>query len=78
MRSITFTAQAEQHELIDGLIQSGQYRDENEAISAALKLLEGRSAARLKRLRSMIDEGLESGPAESVSEAEFLKECRKS
>ena len=77
MRSIIFTAQTEQHELIDGLIQSGEFRDENEAISAALKLLEGRSAARLRRLRSMIDAGLQSGPTESVNEAEFLKECRK-
>lgn len=78
MRNITFTAQNEAQEIIEGLIQSGQYKNEGDAINAALKLLEGQGNNKIRRLRSLIDEGLKSGPAETVDEEKFLQDLKMS
>ena len=78
MRNITFTASNEVQELIQELVQSGQYANENEAINAALKLLERQNNVKLLRLCSLIEEGLNSGPAEVVDEDKLLQELKAS
>ena len=77
MQNITFTAQKEQQELIDALIQAGEFRTKDKAINAAIKLLEGQGNAKLQRLRRLIDEGDNSGPAVIVDEDKLLEELRR-
>lgn len=77
MPNIVFNANKEQSELIDGLIQSGEFKTRDEALNAAVKLLEGQGSAKLQRLRRLIEEGLNSGPAEEWNAEDFLKEIKR-
>ena len=75
-RPITFIANKAQEEFINGLVQSGQYKTEDEAINAALKQMEGSVSAKLQRLRQLIDEGDASGDYENWNLEHFLKRAR--
>ena len=76
MQSITFTAQARQQELIDALIQSGEYKTIDEAMNTAMSFLEGNHATKIQRLRRLIKESDDSGPPLTINEEEFLQELR--
>ena len=76
MPNIIFTAKAEQSELIEGLIESGDYKTKEEVISAALKLLNGQAHAKQKRLTRLIDEGIDSGEAVTVDKEKLLRKIR--
>jgi len=76
MPNIIFHAKKEQSDLIEGLIQSGEFKTRDEALTAAVKLLEGQNNAKLQRLRRLIDEGLNSGSAEEWNADDFLKEVK--
>ena len=52
-------------------VAGGRYGNASEVIRAGLRLLEEREA-RLRALRQAINEGLESGPAESFDVEEFI------
>jgi len=52
-------------------VADGRYGNASEVIRAGLRLLEEREA-KLRALRQAIDEGLESGPAESFDVEEFI------
>lgn len=78
MQTITFTAQDEQQTIIESLIKTGEYQSEDEVINAALNLLAEQANVQQQQLRSLIEEGLNSGPAEEVDEEEFLKALKAS
>ncbi|MFQ6029314.1 MAG: type II toxin-antitoxin system ParD family antitoxin [Dehalococcoidia bacterium] len=52
---------AEQEKLINRLVESGLYRSPEEAIDAAVRLLDERTR-KLEALRNDIQEGFDSGP----------------
>lgn len=76
MSSIKFTLKDAQKKFVDRLIKAGDYQNEEEIINAALALLEKNSSDKLKRLRSQIDEGLNSGSSKFVDEDKLLKELK--
>ena len=76
VQHIIFTAKNEQSELIEGLIESGDYKTKNDVITAALKLLDGRESAKLQRLRRLIEEGENSGEAVEVNGDTLLQEIK--
>jgi len=76
MQNIIYHAKTEQSELIEGLIQSGDYKTKEDVIDAALKLLNGQVHAKQNRLRRLIDEGINSGDAVTVDKDKLLREIR--
>lgn len=76
MQNIIYHAKAEQSELIEGLIQSGDYKTKEDVIDAALKLLNGQAHAKQNRLGRLIDEGINSGDAVVVDKDKLLREIR--
>ena len=66
--------------LIKGLVESGRYASASEVIRDSLRLLEEREKlreARLAALRTDIQEGLQSGPAEPLDMAEIKAAARR-
>lgn len=81
MPSIIYRPKDKQSGIIEGMIESGAYKDQEEVIDAALELLGGETPHRpgidkVQRLRRLIEEGLNSGPAETVDEDKFLREIK--
>ena len=63
-------------ELIDSLIESGRYATASEVMREGLRLVEEREErrkAKLEALRAEIQKGFDSGPAEEVDVAEWIK-----
>jgi antitoxin ParD1/3/4 len=63
-------------ELIDSLIESGRYSTASEVMREGLRLVEEREErrkAKLEALRAEIQQGFDSGPAEEVDVAEWIK-----
>jgi antitoxin ParD1/3/4 len=63
-------------ELIDSLIESGRYSTASEVMREGLRLVEEREESRkakLEALRAEIQKGFDSGPAEEVGVAEWIK-----
>ena len=78
MQTITFTAQDKQQTMIESLIKTGEYQNKDEVINAALNLLAEQVNIQQQELRSLLEEGLNSGVAEEVDEEEFLKTLKAS
>ncbi|GLS27726.1 type II toxin-antitoxin system ParD family antitoxin [Marinibactrum halimedae] len=76
MQNTALLNDQESREIIEGLVESGEYPNEQEAVKAALKLLAGDSNAKLARLRRLIDEGLNSGPPVKVTREGLLAEIK--
>jgi antitoxin ParD1/3/4 len=63
-------------DLIDSLIESGRYATASEVLRDGLRLIEEREErrkAKLEALRAEIQKGFDSGPAEEVDVAEWIK-----
>jgi len=61
---------------IDSLIESGRYSTASEVMREGLRLIEEREQRRntkLEALRAEIQKGFDSGPAEEIEVAEFIK-----
>ena len=64
--------------LVQRLVDSGRYNSRSEVVRDGLRLLEEQEQVRewkLKELRRLIQEGIDSGPAEPWDVEEFLKEA---
>ena len=62
--------------LIESLIESGRYSTASEVMRDGLRLIEEREErrkAKLEALRAEIQKGFDSGPAEEVDVAEWIK-----
>ena len=57
---------------IEQLVKQGRFGSTSEAIRAGLRLLEEREA-KLAALRNAIQEGIDSGPAESLDFDDFIR-----
>ena len=60
-------------EFVEEQVSQGRYGSASEVVRAGLRLLEEREA-KLRALRAAIEEGLESGPAESFDVEAFIEE----
>ena len=63
-------------ELIDSLIESGRYSTASEVMREGLRLVEEREErrkAKLEALRAEIQKGFDSGPAEEIDAAQWIK-----
>ena len=77
-RTITFQPTKGMDEFIEGLVQSGAYNNQSEVIRDALRLLQEKNASsKLEKLRRLIDEGLNSGPAEEWNAESFIREVKR-
>lgn len=75
--SITFRPSPEQSAFIEGLVEAGDYHNQSEVIRDGLRLLqENRAQLALTQLRSLIDEGDQSGAPEVVDEESLLQQLR--
>lgn len=61
---------------IDEQVEAGRYASASEVVRAGLRLLEDHEA-KLKALHALLEEGLNSGPAEPFDFDEFKKEMRR-
>ena len=66
-----------QEEMVRAHVQSGKYKSASEVVRDALRLLEVRNK-RTAHLRSLIEEGIESGESEPLAMDEIIKEARAS
>ena len=76
---MSISLNAEQERLINRMVESGLYRTPDEAVDAAVRLLEERTR-KLEALRKDLQDGFDSGPAlsgEQVME-ELLRKAEKS
>ena len=71
-----FSPKPAQKELIEGLVQSGSYKNQEEVLNAAVNLLGGKDTTKLQRLRGLLKEGINSGEAKPVDRNQFLNELR--
>lgn len=65
---------------IKGLVDSGRYASASEVMRDSLRLMEEREqqrAAKLEALRTALQEGLDSGPAEPLDMAGLKAEARR-
>ncbi|WP_086932186.1 ribbon-helix-helix domain-containing protein [Agarilytica rhodophyticola] len=76
MQNIIYTMKQEQQDIIDGLVQSGEYENAQQVLDAAVKSLDS-GADKLQRLRALIKEGDESGAAVHVDVEKRLTELRQ-
>lgn len=66
-------------EFIRKLVDSGRYATASDVMREGLRLIEAREdqrEAKLEDLRSALQEGLDSGPAEDVDPAELAKRVK--
>jgi antitoxin ParD1/3/4 len=64
---------------IEGLIESGRYSTASEVMRDGLRLIEEREErrkAKLEALRAEIQKGFDSGPAEEVDLADWIKSIK--
>ncbi|GAA6168301.1 type II toxin-antitoxin system ParD family antitoxin [Sessilibacter corallicola] len=77
MKSIIVNLTQESLDIIEGMIQSGLYKDIDDVVNAALKNLAGSEEEKIQRLRNLIEEGENSGPAQELDEKAFLAELKQ-
>lgn len=76
-RTITVDIGDELREFIDLMVQSGSYRTQSEVLRDALRLLrEKEAASHLQTLRSLLDEGINSGNAKQWDRDAFLQRVK--
>ena len=78
-KSIHATVTPELDSFVDGLVDTGRFSSQSEAVRAALRLLEDKERLRevkLEALREKVQEGLESGEPEEWDVEEFLEKAR--
>lgn len=77
-RTITLDPGQELAEFIESQVRQGSYKTTSEVVRAGLRLLQEQVAAsKLQQLRSLIDEGEQSGNPVSWDVDEFLSRMRK-
>ena len=77
-RTITFQPSRELGKFVEGLIETGDYSNTSEVVREGLRLLQEKKAkSKLQQLRSLIDEGENSGDLVSWSVDEFLQKVKK-
>lgn len=77
MKAEVINLNRESRELIEGMIQAGDYKSQDEVVSAALKGLAGNTNAKIKRLRALIMDGENSGPPEEYNGEAHLAELKR-
>jgi antitoxin ParD1/3/4 len=78
-RTITFQPSEELGNFIEGLVKNGSYNNQSEVVRAGLRLLQEQAAnSKLEQLRSLIDEGEQSGDPVTWDVEEFLSRMKKS
>ena len=76
---MSISLNAEQEKLINRMVESGLYRTPDEAVDAAVRLLDERTR-KLQALREDLQDGFDSGPSlsgEQIME-ELLRKAEKS
>lgn len=76
MKAYVIHLNRESRELIEGMIQVGDYKSQDEVINAALKALAGNTNYKIIRLRALIMEGENSGPPEEYDGEAHLAELK--
>ena len=64
------------HGFVEQKVREGRFGNASEVVRAGLRLLEERET-RLAALRAAVQEGLDSGPAQSFDVEELLKEVER-
>lgn len=76
-RTITFQPSEKQGELIERLVQSGGYNNQSEVIREGLRLLEEKQAeSKLAQLKSLIEEGEQSGDLVAWNATDFINKMK--
>ncbi len=75
--SATVNLNQESLGIIEGMIQSGLYKDIDEVVNAALKKLAGSEEEKIQRLRNLIEEGDSSGILEDYDGEAHLAELNQ-
>ncbi|WP_257166678.1 type II toxin-antitoxin system ParD family antitoxin [Bradyrhizobium sp. SRS-191] len=76
----SYTIGKHYEELIKGLVDSGRYSTASEVMREGLRLIEEkqeRRKAKLEALRSAIQDGLDSGPAEGQDVEDLIAEAKR-
>ena len=77
-RTITFQPSPEIGEFIEDLVESGTYQNQSEIIREALRLLQEKKAgSKLQQLRSLIEEGDNSGDMVNWSAQDFITRMKR-
>ena len=77
-RTLTVDLGAQWHDFVEGLVESGCYKTQNDVVREGLRLLQKQQAAsRLKTLRRRIDEGEDSGAPVKWDVDGFLERMQK-
>ncbi|MDF3011852.1 MAG: putative transcriptional regulator containing the CopG/Arc/MetJ DNA-binding domain [Cellvibrio sp.] len=77
-RTITFQPSQELNDFIEGLVKGGAYNNQSEVVRAGLRLLQEQAASSsLQQLRSLIDEGEQSGELADWNLDKFLTRMKK-
>lgn len=77
-RTITFQPSQELHDFIEGLVKGGAYNNQSEVVRAGLRLLQEQVASSsLQQLRTLIDEGEQSGELVDWNLDKFLTRMNK-
>ena len=76
----SYTIGKHYEEFIKGLVDSGRYSTASEVMREGLRLIEEkeeRRRAKLEALRTAIQEGLDSGPAEAWDVEDLIAEAKR-
>lgn len=76
----SYTIGKHYEEFIKGLVDSGRYSTASEVLRDGLRLIEEkeeRRKAKLEALRTAIQEGLDSGPAEAWDVEDLIAEAKR-
>ena len=77
--TITFRPTDEQGELIDQMIESGDFANQSEVIRAGIRLLQEQQAkSKLNQLRQLVKEGENSPVVEGWNTGDFVSRSRQS
>ncbi|ALV94023.1 MULTISPECIES: type II toxin-antitoxin system ParD family antitoxin [Pantoea] len=76
-RTMTIDLGDELREFVESLVASGDYRTQSEVVRDSLRLLRERQAAsKLENLKSLIQEGMDSGEPIPWDVDEFLRKAK--
>ena len=80
VQKISIALTHELNELVQDAVESGQFASASEVVRDALRYWQNREVARAEALaytRSLIQQGIDSGPSEFKSMEEIIAEARK-
>jgi antitoxin ParD1/3/4 len=77
-RTITFQPSPEISEFIEDLVESGTYQNQSEIIREGLRLLQEKKAgSKLQQIKSLIEEGDNSGDMVNWSAQDFITRMKR-